>query len=372
VSVDPDGRINVKPDWNTHYPRATRTDDLAPTNYARNWQGDGAQRLFNGFHVFENSNNAWDPAFPSDSSGSWREIPWQILWNTPPLAESTFVSGSMMSVDIGASRVFVPWRGEHYIEGSAAGALISNALGGLGLAEILIERLRENPIAESIYTQDAIRWLNVLTGIWERTDVSPEFHFRVTDDGERQICLVQYVAANNRINARPDSWWRFDQGFAALFIQWFGLGDCKTHNARIQYCGSLDLDDGVPQYSIDPSSVVATMEPYPKIRPLCRKRFKPEFESSIPDMLIEPAQAAITDGLALLIGSFEGLLGAEVRRVETTPTGVYLVLAETVLDPQYGIGDSTAELEKSATSFATQPAVTLPSVPATGITRPIQ
>jgi hypothetical protein len=76
--------------------------------------------------------------------------------------------------------------------------------------------------------------LNNLTGIWSRTDVSPEFHFRVSESGERQMCLVQYVAANTRINGRPDEWWRFDQGIGALFVQFLGLGDCKTHNARMR------------------------------------------------------------------------------------------------------------------------------------------
>jgi len=359
-------------EWGEAFPHPTKSEPVEPHDLIQNWQGDGAQRLFSGFHEWDTTGNPWEPANPGDVSGSWQEFGWRAAWGATPLADRTFVSGDMYSVDLGVSRVFIPWSGEHYIEASESTGAIRTALGGLGLAEILIDRLRENPISQSIYTQDAIKWLNVLNEINDRSDKSPEFHFRVTGDGERQMCLVQFVRANNKINGKPDAWFRFDQGFAALFIQWFGLGDCPTHSARIQYCGALSLDDGAPNFTIDPDTVRATLEPYPKLRPLCNNRFKPEFESRIPEMLIEPAQIAITEGLALLVGSFEAVLGASVRRFEITPTGIYLVLAETVLDPQYGIGDSTAELEKPAANLVTQPDVTLSSVPATGITRPIQ
>jgi hypothetical protein len=34
--------------------------------FGRSWKGDQAQRIFAGRHEFTNTNNAWDPAFPSE------------------------------------------------------------------------------------------------------------------------------------------------------------------------------------------------------------------------------------------------------------------------------------------------------------------
>lgn len=341
-------------------------------DYVRNWQGDGSQRLFSGFHQWDNSNNAWDPAFPTDSSGSWQEFPYA----KGTFEESTFLSGDPFFVDLGVSRVFIPWRAEHYVPGSYKLSAIQDALGGLGLAEVFVDRMMDNPISQLTYTQNARRWLNTLTGIWTRGDVSPEVHFRVADNiqGDAQLCMVQYVAANNRINGRPDSWWRFDQGFAALFIQWLGIGDCPTNNVRIQYCGKITQpysSFSPVEFRIDPTSVKATMEPYSVFRPACNNRFKPQMEANLPELLVGPAEVAVSEGLQQLLGLFNLLIGGEVHRIVMTPTGMYLVTAETFLDPQYGIGDSTPELEEQHYGKI-QPAVTLSSVPATGITRPVQ
>lgn len=353
--------------------------------FIKDWQGDGAQRIFAGFHEWTNTNNAWDPAYPTDYSGTWSEWPWDVQ----TASDSKFLGGDAYSVDVGACNEFIPWKwvDRHESENTQTignftaardedGNFIPNSDGsiGLGLAEILLDGLIENPINQSTYSQSVKRWLNTLTGVWARQDVSPEFHFRVSDQGKRQLCLVQFVGANNRINAKPDQWWRFDQGIGALFAQWWGLGDCPVHNARIQYCGSVELDgDEQPVFEIDESTVNATMEPYGTFRPICRKQFKPDFEQMVPQMLMEPASIAITDGLSQLVNGFGALLGVTIRRLEPTPTGLYLVTAESFLDPQYGQAGHCINSLESHQRFTTnlQPEVNLSGVPATGITRPM-
>lgn len=369
---DPTKPLTATLEWKTHAAHPKRSEVVPGHTHVREWQGDGAQRLFSGFHEWENTNDPWHPPKATDVSGSWQEHPWyRGFFGNTPLDDTEFVSGDMYSVDIGASRIFVPWSGEHYIPGGAYQEELKGVLDDMGLGEIMIERSMQDPFTRNEYTENVKLYFDAMTNIWTRTDVSPEFHFRVNDAGDRQVCLVSYVTANNRLSGKPDSWFRFDQGFLSFFAQWFGIGDCRTHPARVQFCGTLDYEDGAPQYTIDPDSVGARIEPYSLFKPLCRKKFAAPFESGIPAALAEPAQQDITNGLSELFGLFNAITGgATIRRIEPTPTGLYLITAETFLDPQYGIGDSTPELEKTAPG-RTQPNVVLPSVPATGITRPV-
>lgn len=369
----------LESDWSTEYMDKRRSGPVEmepgslPFYLVQDWRGDGAQRLFSGLHHFANTNNAWDPAFPTDDAGLWVE--WSNGRAVPPLQDPELLpSDELYSVDVGLCNVFVPWKWDDRFIGGEYTPRIGDALGNLGLGELMVDRLMDRPISQSIYTQNAKKWLDALQGIWSRTEVSPEFHFRVSEEGERQMCMVQYVKANNRINGRPDHWWRFDQGFAALFVQWWGFGDCPSHPARIQYCGEIKYNGRDTIFEIDPETVKATMEPYGLFRPICRKQFKPSFEQSMPQMLIEPAQIATAEGLELLVSSFQALLGASIRRIETTAAGMYLVTAEAGFDSQYGVGDCINEVEGGPIGLYNhhRPSITLAPVPATGITRPVQ
>ena len=361
--------ISTVLEWRDYNFRMKYSHPTPRHDYVRNWEGDHAQLLFSGFHEWRNTNNSWDPAFPHDRSGSWQEF----AYSTTKLKNPTFVSGDMYSVDIGVCSEFIPWKWEDRDPNGGLNDLVGGFTNNLGIGEVIVNGMADNPIRESIYTEDAKLWTDTLTELWQRPD-SAEFHFRVSDGNERQMCFVQYVAANNRLQSRPDAWFRFDQAFLALFLELFRIGDCPTHNARIQYCGGIqyDADTQTAEFVVDPSTAIAYMEPYGLFRPACRKQFHSRFVNEFPGRIAEPAGQALTDSLALLMTSLPAVMGADIRRIETTPRGMYLVLAESEEDPQYGKGQCVRTLEGAVPPDRRNSSDwSWPSVPATGIRRPL-
>ena len=57
----------------------------------------------------------------------------------------------------------------------------------------------------------------------------------------------------------------------------------------------------------------------------------------------------IDAGIAQLVEALGETLGLEVRRMELSPRGIYLITAETTLDPQYGMGDCRPDLDREPT-----------------------
>jgi hypothetical protein len=377
--------IEVKRGLNAPYEEEellrARSTFVGAGDYAK-WHADLSSRLFAGSHTFETSTgNPWEPPNPGDVSGSWREWPWGSFSDgLDPMGADIY------NVDIGTTSVFIPWKWEdRHAAGAmtvliglntgkdANGELLYNEDGsvGLGLGELLVDAMRDNTEPMSRYSQDVKRWWNALTNISPRTDKSPEFHFRV-QSGERQMCLVQYMRANNKINGKPDAWYRLDQAFASLFLQWFGIGDCPTHSLKVRYCGVPSLRYGDAGFQIDPSSIDVQFEPY-SARPACNNQFIPQLQEALPEILMPMVEISIGEGLQTLVDSFSDLLGADIRRLEITPTGAYLIVADSIVDVQYGtVGECLPEIGAPKTcSVNLQPPVVLDDVPASGITRPV-
>jgi hypothetical protein len=342
AGLDPNGYLSATIEWENYGPRMTRSQPIDAHDYIKNWQGDHAQRLFTGFHMWEHSNNAWDAALPNDVSGSWQEF----AWSPSTLQDSTFVSGDMMSVDIGVCSEFLPWKWEDRDLNSALTPVLGGFTGNLGIAEAILEGMKENPIRASQFTEDAKRWMDTLQEVWQRP-LSSEFHFRMNEGGKPQMCFVQYVAANNRLKTKPNNWYRWDQAFAAFWLEILAIGDCPTHNARVQYCGGINYygPGSTATFKVDERTAKAYMEPYGLFRPACRKQFQPRFENEFPVAITEPAAEALTENLGLLLGGLPVFIGGDIRRIEVTPKGMYLVTAESGLDPQYGVGQCIRTLE---------------------------
>jgi hypothetical protein len=347
------------------------------------WDADIESRLFTGSHTWENTGNPWEPANPGDISGEWREWPWPGVSDPVGYVPDE----DSYNVDIGAASVFIPWAWKDRFVGQGITALIGITTGkdadgnpivnadgsiGLGLGELFVDGMRDKAQSISQYSENVKRWWDVLTDIAPRTDKSPEFHFHVTDNGQRQMCLVQYLRANNKTSGKIDGWYRIDQGIADIFIQLFGLGDCPTHNVKIRFCGEPSIARGEARFAIDPTTVAVEMEPYSVFKPICNNQFIPSFKEALPEILIPTAQISITEGLQKLVDKFSDLLGVDFRRVEITPSGAYFVVASTFLDPQYGtVGECLPEIgAPHACTTNLQPPVEF-IVPGTGLTRPV-
>lgn len=337
----------------------------------RAWQGDDAQRLFAGRHTFAHSNNSWDPALPGDTSGYWDEYQWRTGPFGASYNEHFIGGGGVYSADIGVCSEFIPWKWEDRDPFGGLNELLGTATGNLGIGEAIVDGMADNPIRQTVYTENAKLWMDALVNVWNRPE-SAEFHFRVNDKGRRQMCFVQYIAANNKLQTKPDAWFRFDQAFLAGFLELFGIGDCRTHNARIQYCGEIEYNSVTKEASfvVDPSSAKADMEPYSWWKPGC-KTFRNKFSSMFPAAIAEPAGEALTENLGRLVSGLPLAIGADIRRIEATPSGLHLVVAETSSDPQYGKGRCTPGLEAAwPSNYRSRGDWSAWAVPATGITRP--
>ena len=357
-----------------------RRSVLAGDGPARNWDADGYSRFFMLAHSFDTSADPWEKPNEGDVAGWYQEASFGSV--VPPLP----FGGKIVNVDIGATSVFIPWAWKDRHQASpwtdliglktgvdADGASIVNEDGsiGFGLGELLVSGLQDTE-AITQYSQGVRKWWNTLTDIYPRPDRSPEFHFRV-DKGYRQMCLVQYMRASSKTNGKPDSWYRFDQGFAALWGQILGIGDCDTNNVKIRFCGRPVMLHGDVTFKVAASSVDVQFEPYRSIKKLCNNTFIPEFKKAMADVLVPTAEISVGEGLQILLESFREILGVEIRRLEPTPTGMYLVLAEDIDDPQYGlIGECLPDIGAPiACTPNYQPPVAFAAIPATGLTIPV-
>lgn len=327
---------------------ATEPDD----DVSWTWHGDGFSRLVKGHHSWAQSNDPWHPPPTTDTAGTWLSEPW-----TEPI-DIGFVGEdeTVFNMDLGACSIFLPW--EWKDRDPRWDAILGPLFQNRGIAEIMLDEMK--PSIEAAARQERVEdvklWVDTWAGIYPRTDVGPEFHFHVNEAAERQVCIRTYWRANSSPETRPDAdyaWGVIGQAFLAGWIELFGIGDCKTHPLSVRFCGELGAKDGKPTFALDEASAHVEMEPY-SFRPKCNKQFIPKLKEGLKISVLALTSEAITQQL-------EGLtedLPWQIRRIETTPKGIYIVTAESDHDPQYGgscrpdLGTYDAtEVERPAVSF---------------------
>ncbi|MDH3485457.1 MAG: hypothetical protein OEM16_14635 [Myxococcales bacterium] len=316
------------------------------------WHGDGFSRLVKGQHTWAQSNDPWHPPRTSDAAGQWMSARWTGPIDVGTLGEDEVV----FNVDLGACSIFIPW--EWKDRDPQWDFVLGPMLQNRGIAEVLFDEIA--PSIEAAARQEKVEdvkfWVDTWAGIHPRTDSFPEFHFHVNEAAERQVCLRTYWAANSSPETRPDAdyvWGVVGQAFLAGWIELFGIGDCKTHPLSVRFCGELGAADGKPTFTLDEASAHVEMEPY-CCRPKCNNDFIPKLKEGLEISVLELTSEAITRQLEELTGG----LPWEIRRIETTPKGVYVVTAESDNDRQYGgvcrpdLGtESATQIERATVSF---------------------
>ncbi len=318
------------------------------------WHGDGFSRLVQGHHTWAQSTDPWHPPPAGETAGQWTSAPW-----TGPIEVGTLSEDDVVfNVDLGACSIFIPWEWNDRDPqwDSVLGPMLENR----GLAEVLFDEI--SPSIEAAARQERVEdvkfWVDTWTGIYPRTGEPPEFHFHVNETGERQVCLRTYWSANSSPETRPDAdyvWGTVGQAFLAGWIELFGIGDCKTHPLSVRFCGELGATDGKPTFTLDEASAHVEMEPY-CCRPKCNNDFIPKLKEGLEISVLELTGEAITQQLGKLTRD----LPWEIRRVETTPKGVYVVLAESEHDSQYG-GVCRPDLGTEGATQVERPMVSFPA-----------
>ncbi len=315
------------------------------------WRGDAWSRLVRASHGFKHSNASSPPrgAAAQESSGTFFDYSWD------PDAEVTVELGNTgwhaYSMDLGACSFFIPWEWEHRIEDSYYTAGLGGALGDRGLAERFIDEMIETTEPQSRTEVNAALWVDGTVGIRPNANASPEFHYRLSEDtGVPQMCFKQYFHASSEISAAPDHWYRFDQAIGAFFLEILPfVGQCGDKDVSFRYCGTPFVDSqGQGSFVVDQSSVVITHQGYPWAKVLCNNRFVPKFIDGVRDTFSPGGEGAIQidRGIDTLVGSLSDVIGVDVRRIEMSPRGMYLVIAQTTSDPQYGMGDCRSDLDR--------------------------
>lgn len=334
------------------------------------WFGDAFSRFFHGVYTHDTA-DTYNPPTNVEAASQWFEHPYHPTFrNTIPAGEH------MMSVDVGACSLFIPWEWSDRIRDDL---LFTPAVGIMtnqrGIAEIMLDGIIENNEPETSVVRDVFLYMDALTNVRPRTDISPEFHVRVSNTAqgsdfkqETQICLKNYFLASNDIREGVDAWYRWDQGILSGMLSLFGVGNCREHPASVFYCGAIDLDqNGRGRFRIDPD-VRVNIEGYSVFKPACNNQFIPGFKDGMEEGIRTVGAQNLSDGINDFVRGIEDNLGIEIRRIEPTPTGVYVVTAAAVEDPQYGIGLCRPDIEAPDTSAPTQPSV-VKSYPTRGITR---
>lgn len=286
------------------------------------WEGDSFSRLTSGWHSWAQNNDPWHPA-EEGLGAEWSESPWE----GEPIVQTL---SAAHNVDLGACSVFVPWKWEDRDPG--LDPMLGPILGERGLAELTLDEL-DAARAESANAndmEDVVWFFDAFTNLWPR-DIPSEFHYHVKESGQRQACLRSYFATNTELRARPSGWNIIAEGIVGGLAELFGVGDCRTHPMSVRFCGELGASDGAPMFSLDESSIVVEMEPYSRFKPSCNNSFVPLVKDGLADGVRKLTDAVITEQLSTLTAD----LPFEIRRIELTPSGAHLVVAEDYRDSQY-------------------------------------
>lgn len=366
--VDPDDRVRLSP-IGTH---AIHPDEYPNPSSLYRWDGDPMSRFYAGDWSFPGA-NSHSPGEPDPTvTSSWSELPYRP--GELPVTAPTKIG---VSTDIGACSLFLPYEWRNNL-GDFFSQQIGEVTGDLGFAELLIDGILEDPPAPTYQVKDNVMlWADAASFVETRTDVSPEFQFRVKD-GQPQICLKTYFEAGTSLRAGIEDWYRWDQGFFSALNALFGIGDCRAHPVSVFYCGSMGVSNGEGRFEIDESDILGSMKGYSIFKPSCRNQFQPQVEQALKEGAKTAGEQNMSEGIDRLVGALQdtvdatlGLEGFQVRRLELTPSGIYVVTAENKLDPQYDfrVGNCIADLGTPELTPAVQPALSV-EYPRHGITRP--
>lgn len=350
---DPAKQMTLNKRWSHSIPYSyyPETND---TPY--NWHGDQFSRMISSGHSFYQQSH--NPPTDLASTTSWYiEAPFFEDEGTEN--QVVFSGDRNVSVDIGACSVFLPWEWKDRDPNGVFTAAIGSTTGNRGLAELFLDSIIERDEPQHQVEPNAFLWVDAMSGVWPRENISPEFHWRINEHGTRQLCMKQYMSANSQIGTKPDHWYRFDQAFGTFLLEIFPfIGNCATRSVSMLYCGDVGLDQkGEGTFRIDEESIQVHMDRYPRIRVICNDRFVPSLINGFREGLAVEGQKNMADGVQQLIASFADTLGLQVRRIETTPTGMYLVTANDEEDPQYGVGDCRPDLQHMSTPIKLRPRV---------------
>ena len=317
------------------------------------WEGDPWNRLIWGTHEFKHVDADSPPTGTAaeEPSGTFFEYRWEAGGSevTIGLGEPSNAHYKAYSMDIGACSFFIPWEWEHRLRDAYYTTGLGAALGDRGLAERFLDEMVDTAEPESRTEVNALLWVDAVVGIEPNENASPEFHYRLSDTGEPQVCFKQYFHASSDISAKPDHWYRFDQALGAFFLELLPfVGDCGSKNVSFRYCGVAKVDGGVGAFEIDPSSVYIAHQGYPWGKAVCNNQFVPQLIDGLRETFEPGGEGAkqIDDGVAVLVDSLGEMLGLQVRRIELAPRGMYLITAESTQDPQYGMGDCRSDLDR--------------------------
>jgi hypothetical protein len=318
------------------------------------WKGDAWNRLIYGTHEFKYVNNDSPPTGTAvdEESGLFFDYRWEPDGPEVSVAvgEPTHAQYGAYSMDIGACSFFIPWEWEHRLEDAYYTPALGAVLEDRGLAELFIDEMVDTTEPSSQTEVNALLWVDAVVGVRPNESASPEFHYRLSDMGEPQVCFKQYFHASSDISPKPDHWYRFDQAIGAFFLEILPfVGNCGSKNVALRYCGTAQIVEGVGTFEIDQSSVHIAHQGYPRGKAVCNNQFVPQLIDGLRQTFEPGAEGAkqIDDGVAFLVESLADTLGLDVRRMELSPRGMYLVTAESTRDPQYGLGDCRSDLDRS-------------------------
>jgi len=136
--------------------------------------------------------------------------------------------------------------------------------------------------------------------------------------------------------------------------------------------------DGHGYFQVAPD-VATAMEGYSVFKPACRNTFRPQVLDGLKDGAQTAGGQNMSDGIDFLVQNLQDtvrdLFNAPyfvVRRLELTPTGIYVVTASSTFDAQYAhrIGNCVGDLHTPKMNPMIQPAITV-EYTTRGVTRPI-
>jgi hypothetical protein len=234
-----------------------------------------------------------------------------------------------------------------------------------------------NNIEENVFL-----WADASAVVSTRTDVSPEFHFRVAN-GEPQICLKNYMTASNELLAPVEDWYRWDQGLVSGVTSLFNIGSCRAKPLSLMYCGGIGVKNGAGYFEIDEQAIWANMEDYSTFKPTCRNSFRPALLDGLRDAAKTAGEQNLSEGVDFLVQALQDTVDAtftelglpdpdfQVRRLELTPSGIYVVTAASTTDSQYvfNIGNCIGDLDTPKKTPVIQPSLVV-EYGNRGITRP--
>ena len=342
------------------------------------WRGDTWNRLIWGTHDFKQTDADSPPtgASAEELSGTFFDYAWDP--DAPEvsidLGEPSHVHWKAYSMDLGACSFFIPWEWEHRLDDAYYTAWLGASLDDSGLAERFIDEMLDTGEPLEQTEVNAMLWIDATAGIVPNESASPEFHYRLSEDaGQPQICFKQYFHASSDLSSKPDHWYRFDQALGAFFLELLPfIGQCGSKNVSFRYCGTPKVEAAVGTFEIDQSSVQIAHQGYPWAKTICNNQFVPRFIDGVRQTFAPGGEGAkqIDSGVALLVETLGDILGLDVRRIEISPRGMYLVTAESTRDPQYGMGDCRPDLDrKPMLPSASRPTETQIEYQTRGITR---